>query len=307
MKSKKLFFPVLLLLIIFFVFIYKIDFKRDLVWNLKNILHPQIIYQLKKGYLLYYHKVKRTILLKKISDEIFESSLDRNFLLTKYQNKMFKKNGPKAFIEFNQNNFFLITGTGILSYSNIENFKKDNIKFKIIDNNLLKLLSVKKLAKNPGLVLNMNIHKDYIYISYVNEIKENCFNTSVIRAKINFEKMIFEKVFIPDECVNKINDYGEFYLFESGGAIEFFNDKKFFLSTGTFRYRDLSQNKENIFGKILLINMDKKETEIISIGHRNVQGMFYDKKKDLLILVEHGPQGGDEINLNLNPNSKRSV
>ena len=79
---------------------------------------------------------------------------------------------------------FLITGTGILSYSNIENFKKDNIKFKIIDNNLLKLLSVKKLAKkNPGLVLNMNIHKDYIYISYVNEIKENCFNTSVIRAK----------------------------------------------------------------------------------------------------------------------------
>ena len=45
--------------------------------------------------------------------------------------------------------------------------------------------------------------------------------------------------------------------------------------------------------------MDKKETEIISIGHRNVQGMFYDKKKDLLILVEHGPQGGDEINLNL--------
>ena len=91
MKSKKLFFPVLLLLIIFFVFIYKIDFKRDLVWNLKNILHPQIIYQLKKGYLLYYHKVKRTILLKKISDEIFESSLDRNFLLTKYQNKMFKK------------------------------------------------------------------------------------------------------------------------------------------------------------------------------------------------------------------------
>ena len=53
------------------------------------------------------------------------------------------------------------------------------------------------------------------------------------------------------------------------------------------------------------VNWDKKETEIISIGHRNVQGMFYDKKKDLLILVEHGPQGGDEINLNLNPNSKK--
>ena len=34
--------------------------------------------------------------------------------------------------------------------------------------------------------------------------------------------MILKKFFIPDECVNKINDfYGEFYLFESGGAIEF--------------------------------------------------------------------------------------
>ena len=72
-------------------------------------MHPQII-SIKKGYLLYYHKVKRTILLKKISDEIFESSLDRNFLLTKYQINVQKM--ATKFIEFNQI-IFLITGTGI--------------------------------------------------------------------------------------------------------------------------------------------------------------------------------------------------
>ena len=41
------------------------------------------------------------------------------------------------------------------------------------------------------------------------------------------------------------------------------------------------------------------------MGHRNIQGMFYDKKKNILFSVDHGPQGGDEINLNINPNSEK--
>ena len=38
--------------------------------------------------------------------------------------------------------------------------------------------------------------------------------------------------------------------------------------------------------------------EIVSKGHRNVQGIFYDSQNDLIWSAEHGPQGGDEINLN---------
>ena len=34
------------------------------------------------------------------------------------------------------------------------------------------------------------------------------------------------------------------------------------------------------------------------MGHRNVQGLKYDKNKKLIISTEHGPIGGDEINLN---------
>ena len=37
------------------------------------------------------------------------------------------------------------------------------------------------------------------------------------------------------------------------------------------------------------------------MGHRNVQGMFFDKKKNILFSIDHGPQGGDEINLIFNP------
>ncbi len=36
---------------------------------------------------------------------------------------------------------------------------------------------------------------------------------------------------------------------------------------------------------------------IWSIGHRNPQGLFYDKKTKKLYSSEHGPEGGDEINI----------
>ena len=37
--------------------------------------------------------------------------------------------------------------------------------------------------------------------------------------------------------------------------------------------------------------------EIWSYGHRNPQGLLFDSKKHLLWEIEHGPRGGDEINL----------
>jgi len=36
---------------------------------------------------------------------------------------------------------------------------------------------------------------------------------------------------------------------------------------------------------------------IWSYGHRNPQGMFYDRNQQRLWSIEHGPRGGDEINL----------
>jgi hypothetical protein len=305
MKNIKLILPIFISSLILLMLIYKIDFKKDLIWNLKNTLHPSIIFQLKKIYIYYVHDIKKTITLEKDSIEILESSLGRKFKLIKFQNKIFKKNGPKVFLKLTNKDLFLITGTGVLSYTKIENFNKDKIKLRIIRNNLRKLFNLEKIVKNPGLVLNMNIYDGYIYISYVNEIKKNCFNTSVIRSKINLDQMNFKKFFSPDQCVKKDNNYGEFYILEAGGAMEFFNENNFFLSTGTFRYRDLSQKRENIFGKILLLNLDNRKTKVISMGHRNIQGMFYDKRKDILFSVEHGPQGGDEINFNFSPLNKK--
>ena len=55
-------------------------------------------------------------------------------------------------------------------------------------------------------------------------------------------------------------------------------------------------NSDNsIIGKIILIN--EKSYKIFSYGHRNPQGLFYDKENDIIFETEHGPTGGDEINL----------
>ena len=47
------------------LFLYKVDFKQDLIWNLKNNLRPKIIFQLKKVYLIYSHDLRKSIILEK--------------------------------------------------------------------------------------------------------------------------------------------------------------------------------------------------------------------------------------------------
>ena len=33
------------------------------------------------------------------------------------------------------------------------------------------------------------------------------------------------------------------------------------------------------------------------MGHRNPQGLIFDKENNFILATEHGPSGGDEINL----------
>ena len=69
------------------------------------------------------------------------------------------------------------------------------------------------------------------------------------------------------------------------------------MSVGDYRNLSLAQNKKSINGKNIKININDSSYEIISMGHRNVQGIVYDKKNNFLLSTEHGPMGGDEINL----------
>ena len=82
---------------------------------------------------------------------------------------------------------------------------------------------------------------------------------------------------------------------QSGGRIIAIDNKLIF-STGEFRFRTLAQDKNSDFGKIISIDLNNKSKKIISMGHRNPQGLYFNKNLNLIFSTEHGPSGGDEIN-----------
>ncbi|UXI68042.1 PQQ-dependent sugar dehydrogenase [Tahibacter amnicola] len=95
-----------------------------------------------------------------------------------------------------------------------------------------------------------------------------------------------------------------------GGRMTFLADGTLVIGLGDgFNYRDEAQNLQNHFGKIVRINRDgsvpadnpflnRKDArpEIYSLGHRNVQGIAFDRAGGRLYAHEHGPKGGDEVN-----------
>jgi glucose/arabinose dehydrogenase len=96
-----------------------------------------------------------------------------------------------------------------------------------------------------------------------------------------------------------------------GGRLAWLPDNTLVLTLGDgFDYREQAQRRENHIGSIVRLNPDgsvpadnpfadndRYQGEIYSYGHRNVQGLVYDSEQDRLIAHEHGPRGGDEINV----------
>ena len=212
-----------------------------------------------------------------------------------------------AYLDKYNNHIFLTSSTGIIAYSNFDNEK---LSFKQIKNNLNNYISEEDLRKSQTFsIKDLYIFKDDIYISYTNQVKENCWNLSIAKARINYKELIFEDFFAPNECINSRNNLDKvFNAHQSGGRIFKLDDNNLIFSTGEFRSRYLSQDINSIFGKIIKINTENQNFEIISMGHRNIQGLIFDSYNNLIISTEHGPRGGDEINVldikNLNNKTK---
>ena len=84
------------------------------------------------------------------------------------------------------------------------------------------------------------------------------------------------------------------YSIGTGGRIVKFKDNKLLLTIGHFSVSDKVQDLNHLAGKIISINKFDKKHELISLGHRNQQGLFYykDESGDQFILnSEHGPKG----------------
>ena len=79
--------------------------------------------------------------------------------------------------------------------------------------------------------------------------------------------------------------------------MEIFSDDEIILSIGDYLQYEKAQDLDSLFGKLIKLNFVNNQYEILSYGHRNPQGLYFDRNNQFLIETEHGPQGGDEINL----------
>jgi len=91
---------------------------------------------------------------------------------------------------------------------------------------------------------------------------------------------------------------------EGGGALAVLGPNKIYLSVGQYQLNDVvgpedhlvSQDVNSKMGKIFEINISTHQVKMVSLGHRNPEGLVVTTNGDLLS-TEHGPNGGDELNL----------
>ena len=127
--------------------------------------------------------------------------------------------------------------------------------------------------------------------------------TTLARAKRDGNKLTeWQDLLISASATNTGRHFGSRIAFDGKGHVYF--------GIGDRGERDNAQNLSNHAGTIMRLKLNgstpddnpflnKKNAlaEIWSYGHRNPQGLLYDPSKGDLWSIEHGPRGGDEINL----------
>jgi len=128
-----------------------------------------------------------------------------------------------------------------------------------------------------------------LYISYSFKKSENCNILKIAKSNLLQKNLKFQIFFKTDECIQNLIA-GRMATFSLNGK------KDLLITTGDDgRGKKYAQLDSSIYGKIILINSNDGNYEILSKGHRNPQGLLV--IEDIILSTEHGPKGGDEINL----------
>ncbi|WP_210191634.1 PQQ-dependent sugar dehydrogenase [Rhodomicrobium vannielii] len=143
-----------------------------------------------------------------------------------------------------------------------------------------------------------------IYLSYVHGTREAS-TVRVMKARLNLDKQVLE-----DRVILFDSAPATFGLEEFGGRMVIDKDGYLFLTLGDRYDRRHAQNLSEDYGHIIRIRTDGSIPEdnpfvgrpgarpgIWSYGHRNPQGLAIDPETGTLWAHEHGPMGGDELNI----------
>ncbi|WP_413112882.1 PQQ-dependent sugar dehydrogenase [Thaumasiovibrio sp. DFM-14] len=159
-------------------------------------------------------------------------------------------------------------------------------------------------AEGQGGLLDIAVspfHRDQIYVTYSKNVA-NQGATTLARAAFRDGKISdWQDLFVSISETSTSRHFGSRITFDS---------ESIYLSIGDRGVRDNGQNTQTHAGSIVRLTPDgglPRDNpyidnpaildEIWSYGHRNPQGLFYDAVSQTLWSNEHGPRGGDEINL----------
>jgi aldose sugar dehydrogenase len=165
-------------------------------------------------------------------------------------------------------------------------------------------------ARNQGGLLDVVAAPDFattrtIFFSY-SEPSDSGARTVVARAKLSANADRLEDVRVIFGQADRLDGGHHF-----GSRIVFARDGTLWVGLGD-RYsgKDKAQTLDSHLGKVIRINQDgsvpndnpfakdaKAKKEIWSYGHRNIQGAAMHPNTGKLWTHEHGPRGGDELNV----------
>lgn len=162
-------------------------------------------------------------------------------------------------------------------------------------------------AFGQGGLLDVMLDPDFsanqtIYLSYAGP-GQGGVSTEVVRAKLgNNELTNVKRIF----ALEKKTDTG----YHFGSRLQFDRDGYLYISLGDRGDMDRAQDISDHAGSLIRINKDgsipednpfvnnaNAKPEIYTYGNRNMQGMAMHPVTGDIWAIEHGPQGGDELNL----------
>jgi glucose/arabinose dehydrogenase len=164
------------------------------------------------------------------------------------------------------------------------------------------------LAMGQGGLMEVALHPRFaenqlIYLTY-SKSGERGHTTALARARFDGKSLVgLKDIFVADAW----STGGPLHF---GSKLAFAPDGTLFMSVGERNDRTRAQDTTHHAGKILrlrddgtvppdnpLVNRAGFRPEIYSYGHRNPQGLAVHPVTGQLWETEHGPQGGDELNL----------
>ncbi len=164
-------------------------------------------------------------------------------------------------------------------------------------------------SHGQGGLLDIVLHPDYednrlIYLAYASQ-ENGIGNTTIARARLEGNSLRDTEVLFKGDPATDSK-------YHFGCRIVFDRDKYMYFTIGDRGVMENGQMKSNHHGKVMRLHADGSipndnpfvgqedaKPEIWNYGHRNIQGMTLHPVTGQLWSHEHGPKGGDEVNLEI--------